>query len=53
MTPTELKELPDQLRGESLTDAIATVVQAGHRDQKTAHEVAVDVVTLLKGQASR
>jgi len=51
MSADELRNLPDQLRGESIVDAIATIIQAGHRDRKTSHEVAGEVVQMLKANA--
>ena len=50
MKPEDPQNLPDKLRGENITDAIATVIQAGHRDGKTSYEVAREVVEMLTAQ---
>lgn len=34
----------EEMREETLTDQIATIVQVGHRDRKTSHEVAQNIV---------
>jgi len=39
----------DNLRSETSIDAIATLVQIGHRDRKTSHEVARSIWALVAG----